>query len=79
MEFLDLVRRRRMVRTFEQKPIPDDVLTRVLEVARHGPSGGLSQLGVMALGVSVCGWPAERIRLTRRRRPFEEMFHFGRR
>ncbi|TMC38081.1 MAG: hypothetical protein E6J28_06695, partial [Chloroflexi bacterium] len=35
--------RRRMVRKFEQKPIPDDVLRRVLEVARHAPSGGFSQ------------------------------------
>jgi nitroreductase len=32
-----------MVRKFEQKPIPDDVLKRVLEVARHAPSGGFSQ------------------------------------
>ena len=32
-----------MVRTFEQKPIPDEVLRRVLEVARHAPSGGFSQ------------------------------------
>jgi nitroreductase len=43
MEFGDLVRRRRMIRKFEQKPIPDDVLRRVLEVARHAPSGGFSQ------------------------------------
>lgn len=43
MEFHDVVRRRRMVRTFEHKPIPDDVLMRVLEVARHAPSGGFSQ------------------------------------
>jgi len=32
-----------MVRKFEQRPIPDDVLSRVLEVARHAPSGGFSQ------------------------------------
>lgn len=32
-----------MVRKFEQKPIPDDVLRRVLDVARHAPSGGFSQ------------------------------------
>jgi len=32
-----------MVRKFEQKPIPDEVLNRVLEVARHAPSGGFSQ------------------------------------
>ncbi|HEX9363136.1 MAG TPA: nitroreductase family protein [Candidatus Dormibacteraeota bacterium] len=43
MEFRDAIRRRRMVRKFEQKPIPDEVLTRVLEVARHAPSGGFSQ------------------------------------
>jgi nitroreductase len=43
MEFQDAVRRRRMVRNFEQKPIPDDVLRRVLDVARHAPSGGFSQ------------------------------------
>jgi nitroreductase len=43
MEFRDLIRRRRMIRKFEQKPIPDEVLTRVLEAARHAPSGGFSQ------------------------------------
>ena len=32
-----------MIRKFEQKPIPDEVLTRVLEAARHAPSGGFSQ------------------------------------
>ena len=43
MEFRDVVRKRRMVRRFEQKPIPDDVLRRVLDVARHAPSAGFSQ------------------------------------
>ena len=43
MEFRELIHRRRMIRKFEQKPIPDHVLTRVLEVARHAPSGGFSQ------------------------------------
>jgi nitroreductase len=43
MEFPETIRRRRMVRKFEQKPIPEDVLKRVLEVARHAPSGGFSQ------------------------------------
>lgn len=32
-----------MVRKFQQKPIPEDVLRRVLDVARHAPSGGFSQ------------------------------------
>jgi nitroreductase len=43
MEFRDALRRRRMIREFEQRPIADDVLNRVLEVARHAPSGGFSQ------------------------------------
>ncbi|TMF99505.1 MAG: nitroreductase family protein, partial [Chloroflexi bacterium] len=43
MEFRELIRRRRMVRRFEQRPIPDEVLRRVLEPARHAPSGGFSQ------------------------------------
>jgi nitroreductase len=43
MEFRDVVRRRRMVRRFEQRPIPRDVLERVLEAARHAPSAGFSQ------------------------------------
>lgn len=38
-----MVLRRRMVRKFEQKPIPEDVLRRVLDAARHAPSGGFSQ------------------------------------
>ena len=43
MEFRDVVRRRRMVRRFDRKPIPEDVLERVLETARHAPSAGFSQ------------------------------------
>jgi len=43
MEFQELIRRRRMVRRFDQRPVPEDVLHRVLEPARHAPSGGFSQ------------------------------------
>ncbi len=43
MEFRDVVRRRRMVRQFDARPIPDEVLRQVLEAARHAPSGGFSQ------------------------------------
>jgi nitroreductase len=32
-----------MVRKFAQKPIPEDVLHRVLDAARHAPSAGFSQ------------------------------------
>src|SRR5438270_1569298 len=43
MEFHDVVRRRRMVRRFAQRPIEPEVLRRVLEAARHAPSAGFSQ------------------------------------
>src|SRR5512135_1873979 len=35
--------KRRMVRQFDSRPIPRDVLLHVLEVARHAPSAGFSQ------------------------------------
>lgn len=43
MEFREVVRRRRMVRRFDSRPVPRDVLGRVLDVARRGPSAGWSQ------------------------------------
>src|SRR5690348_6485320 len=43
MEFQELVRKRRMVRRFQPRPIPREALMRVLEVARHAPSAGFSQ------------------------------------
>jgi nitroreductase len=43
MEFRELVRRRRMVRSFAEKPVSRDLLLRILEVARHAPSAGFSQ------------------------------------
>lgn len=43
MDFREVVRRRHMVRKFDGRPIPDDVLRDVLDVARHAPSAGFSQ------------------------------------
>ncbi|HUP84217.1 MAG TPA: nitroreductase family protein [Acidimicrobiales bacterium] len=44
MEFQDVVNRRRMVRNFEvDRPIPPDVLDRILTNALHAPSAGFSQ------------------------------------
>jgi nitroreductase len=43
MEFRSVVRKRRMVRRFEQRPIPSDVVDRILDVSRRAPSGGFSQ------------------------------------
>jgi nitroreductase len=43
MEFQDVVRRRRMVRNFDERPIPADVMQRILDNARRAPSAGFSQ------------------------------------
>jgi nitroreductase len=43
MEFQDVVRRRRMMRNFEDRPVPPDVLDRILDNALHAPSAGFSQ------------------------------------
>jgi nitroreductase len=43
MDFADVVRRRRMVRRFDDRPVPAAVLDRVLDAARRGPSAGFSQ------------------------------------
>ena len=43
MEFNEVVRKRRMVRNFEDKPVPEDALNRILDLARRGPSAGFTQ------------------------------------
>ena len=43
MEFADVVRRRRMVRTYSDRPVDRAVLDRLLEHASHAPSAGFSQ------------------------------------
>jgi nitroreductase len=43
MEFREVVSRRRMVRRFDQRPIPSEVMDRILDVGRRGPSAGFSQ------------------------------------
>jgi nitroreductase len=43
MEFTDLLKRRRMVHQFDSRPVPSDVLDRILESALHAPSAGFSQ------------------------------------
>lgn len=42
-EFKDLVRKRRMVRSFTDEPVAPDIVRRVLDTARRGPSAGYSQ------------------------------------
>ncbi len=43
MEFQDVIRRRRMVRNFADRPVPPEVLDRILDNARRAPSAGFSQ------------------------------------
>ncbi len=43
MEFHDVVRRRRMVRSYRPDPVDPAVLERILGATRHAPSAGFSQ------------------------------------
>ncbi len=43
MEFQDVIRRRRMVRNFSDRPVPREVVDRILDHARRAPSAGFSQ------------------------------------
>ena len=43
MQFDDVVRRRRMVRNFDDRPVPTDVVERILANAQRAPSAGFSQ------------------------------------
>jgi nitroreductase len=43
VEFQEVVRRRRMVRSFDPSPLDDEVVERMLENALHAPSAGFSQ------------------------------------
>jgi nitroreductase len=41
--FQEVLRRRRMVREFDQRPLDPELVDRILESARHAPSAGFSQ------------------------------------
>jgi nitroreductase len=41
--FQEVLRRRRMVRQFDQRPLERELVDRILESARHAPSAGFSQ------------------------------------
>src|SRR4029077_2687805 len=43
MEFQDVVRTRRMVRSFERRALPAEVVARILANAQRAPSAGFSQ------------------------------------
>jgi nitroreductase len=43
MEFREVLNRRRMVRRFQQTPVPSDLIDRILGTLRHVPTAGFSQ------------------------------------
>lgn len=43
MEFPQVVRRRKMVRAFQDRPIPPEVVDRILDTGRRAPSAGFTQ------------------------------------
>jgi nitroreductase len=43
MEFDQVVRKRRMTRNYSAEPVPAEVLERMLDLARRGPSAGYTQ------------------------------------
>jgi len=43
MDFKDVVRKRKMVRSFTDEPVGPETVRRILDTARRGPSAGFSQ------------------------------------
>ena len=68
MELREAIRRRRMVRNFEDRPVPAGALERILDHARRTPSAGNTQGSVFLVLVGPdevgrfwdCTFPADR-------------------
>jgi len=58
MEFAEVVRRRRMVRTYADRPVPPEVVDRIIKHGLRAPSAGFSQ----GWGFLVLTEPADRDR-----------------
>jgi len=43
VDFADVLRARRMVRSYRPDPVPEDVVRRIVKVVHRAPSGGFSQ------------------------------------
>jgi len=43
LEFADVIRRRRMVRTYTDRPVPRELVDRIVDAGRRAPSAGFSQ------------------------------------
>ena len=64
MEFKEAVRRRRMIRRFDQSPVPREMVDRILDIGRRAPSAGFSQ-GLELLVLDTPETVAEFWRITR--------------
>jgi nitroreductase len=43
LEFMEVIKRRRSIRKYKQDPVPDEIITQILEAARLAPSGSNRQ------------------------------------
>jgi len=43
VELTDIVRKRRMIRRFDQRPVPSETIDRILDLARRAPTAGFAQ------------------------------------
>src|SRR5512141_2709776 len=43
MELTETIRRRRMIRRFDQRPVPSQTIDAILDLARRAPTAGFSQ------------------------------------
>jgi nitroreductase len=62
MEFREILRRRRMVRSYRPEPIPREAIERIVSTVRRAPSAGFSQ-GQRLVVVTADGTRAELARL----------------
>jgi nitroreductase len=64
VEFAEVVRRRRMVRRFDRRPVPRETIDRIVDVGRRAPSAGFAQ-GLELLVLDEPGTVAEFWEITR--------------
>jgi nitroreductase len=64
MEFSEVLRHRRMVRRFDQRPVPHETVDKILDIGRRAPSAGFAQ-GLELLVLDEPGSVAEFWAITR--------------
>ena len=75
MDFQDIVRRRRSVRRYDlTRPVPADVVDRIVSNGMRAPSAGFSQ----GWAFLVLDTPEDVARVRERRKPATQVVHSGR-